>query len=58
MCGITALGDFQGLWEAWETDSFIFIARSSHAFHQTVISTASDCTGSGKVKVARNLRSS
>src|SRR5260370_41288548 len=23
MCEITALGDFQGLWEGWETDSFI-----------------------------------
>src|ERR1700733_9812479 len=22
MCEITALGDFQGLWEGWETDSF------------------------------------
>jgi hypothetical protein len=23
MCEITALGDFRGLWEGWETDSFI-----------------------------------
>jgi hypothetical protein len=40
MCEITALGDFQGLWEGWETGQShrpVF-----HAFHQAVISTASD----------------
>ena len=38
MCEITALGDFQGLGEGWETGQFhrpVF-----HAFHQAVISTA------------------
>ena len=38
MCEITALGDFQGLWEEWETGQLhrpVF-----HAFHQAVISTA------------------
>jgi hypothetical protein len=38
--GVAATGDFQGLWEGWETGQLhrpIF-----HAFHQAVISTASD----------------
>ena len=42
MCEITALGDFQGLWEEGETGQFhrpVF-----HAFHQAVISTAA-CSG-------------
>ncbi len=42
MCEITALGDFQGLWEGWETGQVhrpVF-----HAFHQAVISTAGGAT--------------
>jgi hypothetical protein len=38
MCEITALGDFQGLWEEGKAGQ---LHRSAfHAFHQTGISTA------------------
>jgi hypothetical protein len=42
MCEITALGDFQGLWEEGETGQSY--RPVFHAFHQTVISTAGGAT--------------